>query len=615
MKKAIWIGVLLTVGAVFLLTGIRGAKSDEADLVLIGTELEGMYMARRAHDLGLNVLVLDTEAQPGGQLLRGEMLYLDETFDDRGRSLVQGSIKQLFDRYYEGEIRKLGEFRAYFSELAEDIPLIDSVQLMGIQQEDGKIRSLTYRTDKGKEKTVRADYFADNTDSAELIRLLGIQRNPGLEALYKSPQVEYMSATYMMKFKNADWETFSGKFWEMNQAERMTRYGPETYVDGNLAYGFPPIVARYEPKHPDMVNLRGLNILNQRDGEIIINALQVYDVDPGKPETVERALAYARDEMPRIRDHLRQHISGFENLEINGEPGYLYIREYNHYPTEYTLEASDLLAGRMHWDNVSVGGYFIDIQGSRSNREGFAIGRPDKYGMPLRSYLLKDADNVIVTGKLVGATPVAYGSARIQPNGALAAESIGILLARLIPEGIDLKRVTPERMAAFQREMRDTYGVELQPGQGTNKIAVLTDSEISELNAGHITLLGRNRARTLPFIRVYHNNVEVKFTAHRPVIIDGKTWVPAEELLTAFGARDIRVYLDRNELTYTHKDDPERVRAIFTPIQILNNRMLVNLRDISELFGFKAAWDNPNRLITIYSDEPETAPAAPASAL
>lgn len=604
MRKKIWIGALLIVAAALSFAGYRYVADSRADLVIIGTELEGMYMARRAHELGLDVAVLETESEVGGQLLRGEMLYLDETFDDQGDSLLQGSIKQLFQEYYAGNIRKLNDFRAYFDNLASGIRIAKQVALIGADMDNGAVRSLKYAVGSGRARTIHADYFVDNTDNGALVGLLGIERKPGLEALYQNPQKEYMSATYMMKFKNVDWDTFYGQFWKLNKTERMTLYGPETYVDANIAYGFPPIVARYEPKNPDMVNLRGLNILNQKDGEIIINALQVYDVDPSDPATVERALAYAREEMPRIRDHLRKHITGFQNLELNGGPDYLYIREFDHYPTEYTLEASDLLSGEMFWDNVSVGGYFIDIQGSRSNREGFAIGRPDKYGMPLRSYLLKDADNVIVTGKLVGASPVAYGSARIQPNGALAAESIGVLLARLHGTGVGLKQVTPELMRDFQQHMREVYDVELAPGRGTNKIAGLSPETIAELNAGHITLLGNNQARTLPFIRVYYNNTEVKFTAHKPVIVDGKTWTPVEELLTAFGALHLRIDLDSSEIRYTRADDPDRVRTIVAPLHILNNRVLVNLREISDLFGYKTYWDNQNRVITIYSDEP-----------
>lgn len=213
----------------------------------------------------------------------------------------------------------------------------------------------------------------------------------------------------MMKFKNVDWHQFYSHFWKLDKVERASLYGPETYVDSNIAYGFPPIVNKYELRNPQMLNLRGLNILNQGDGELIINALQVYDVDASKPETVERGMQAAREEVPHILEHLRKSIVGFEKAELNGEPAYLYVREYLHYPTEYVMEATDVMSGRMFWDNVSIGGYFMDIQGSRSNREGLAVGKPDQYGLPPRSYLLKGYDNVVTAGKLVGSSVVAYG--------------------------------------------------------------------------------------------------------------------------------------------------------------------------------------------------------------
>ena len=606
MRRPLSLTILTVAIGLLAFIDIRFGKSEtfqRTDIVIIGTELEGMFLARRATDLGLSVAVLEPEERVGGQLLQAEMLYLDETFDDQGNSLVQGMSKQLYQDYYAGNIRKLADFQAYFDKLAKGIRIQTEAVPIEAVKEGHSVRAVKYRLPDGSVKMAEADYFVDNTDNASLVRLLGVQRNPGLEALYQSPEPEYMSATYMMKFKGADWDKFYSSFWKMDKAERITMYGPETYVDPNIAYGFPPVVARYEPKHPDRVNLRGLNILNQKDGEIIINALQVYDVDPSDPESVRRAMAYAREEMPRIRDHLRQHIIGFEQLELNGEPNDLYIREYNHYPTEYTLQASDLLSGRMFWDNVSVAGYFIDIQGSRSNREGFAIGRPDKYGIPLRSYLLKDADNVILTGKLVGASTVAYGSARIQPNGSLAAESIGVLLAQLKGTGIGLKQVTEETMQRLHERMRSQYGIELQPGNGANKIAGLPPEIVEELNQGHITLLGNKElARTLPFIRVFVDGKEVRFTAHKPVIVDGKTWTPVEELLRAFGAEQIRIDLDRKEIRYSPANDPGRTHTIAAPIHILNNRVLINLRETSSLFGYSAAWDHASRTVTLSKD-------------
>ncbi|MDF2661465.1 MAG: hypothetical protein K0Q94_4256, partial [Paenibacillus sp.] len=123
MKKTIWIGTLVVLVAALSYLGYRYKTGGKADLVIIGTELEGMYMAKRAHELGLRVTILEPTAGVGGQLLQGEMLYLDETFDDKGNSIVQGSIKQLFQDYYAGNIRKKADFEAYFNGLIRGIPL------------------------------------------------------------------------------------------------------------------------------------------------------------------------------------------------------------------------------------------------------------------------------------------------------------------------------------------------------------------------------------------------------------------------------------------------------------------------------------------------------------
>src|SRR4051794_27108153 len=71
----------------------RHTKANyQPDVVVIGSELEGMYLAQKAKLEGLNVLILETKDGLGGQLLQGEMLYLDGTYDDRGTPLMQGGM-------------------------------------------------------------------------------------------------------------------------------------------------------------------------------------------------------------------------------------------------------------------------------------------------------------------------------------------------------------------------------------------------------------------------------------------------------------------------------------------------------------------------------------------
>ena len=164
---------------------------------------------------------------------------------------------------------------------------------------------------------------------------------------------------------------------------------------------------------------------------------------------MQEAVYLGNKETALILQHFRKTLPGWEKAELGELPTYPYIREYNHYEMDYTLKPSDLLAGTMFWDNVSIGGYPLDLQGTSANKWGIEMGRPDKYGMPLRSFLLKNYENVIAAGKNVGSSAIAYGSTRIQPNTSLAAESIGVILGQLHGKQ-KLREITPEQMTKLQ---------------------------------------------------------------------------------------------------------------------------------------------------------------------
>ncbi|NOU63319.1 FAD-dependent oxidoreductase [Paenibacillus sp. LMG 31461] len=601
MKSTLIFGILVLITIAGGVLGYFGLLRDsdggftlhthstfQPDVVVMGTELEGMYLAQKAKKEGLDVLILETKGRLGGQLIQGEMLYLDGTYDDEGTPLMQGGMKELFQQYTQGSIRTKTDFAHYFHKLIEGIPVEKNIVLEDLKVTGNKVISLAYQDGDGKKRMVKPSYLVDNSDDAELVRKLDVQPLPGLEALYGSKEREYMSGTYMMKFKGVDWDKFQTQFWKMTKIERAHTFGPESYVNSHIAYGFPPIVSAYELHNKNELNLRGLNILNQGNGEIMINALQVYGIDPSREETIERGMKLAKEEMPFIRDHLREHMAGFEKLELGGEPNELYVREFNHYPTEYVLQASDLMSGRMFWDNVSVGGYFMDIQGSRSNREGLAIGRPDKYGMPLRSYLLHNYDNVVTAGKLVGATAVAYGSARIQPNGAMAGESIGVLMAQM--QGRSLKSTTPEEIARLHKRMEQTYQIKLYDQVAKDKITHLSEAERAELDNGRITLLKGNKiAHHLPFIRIRLEGQAITYNGIKPIVIGGIPWVPLSQTFEKLGQGDATYDEENKHIQYTFMGRNGTIPS--AEVQVLNNFVLVSWAKLAEELGYQWDWN------------------------
>lgn len=411
-----------------------GPWCREYDLVVVGSEIEGVLLAKAAKDEGLDVLILDPREAAGGQLIQGQMIVLDEPRDKNRKSLVQGEIKKLYDGYNRKEIRDEEEFRRYFDRVIRNIPIRNGIDIRSIEAREVEgnhvVESLSYVARDGYTYKVKADYWVENTDFNALARFLDVHRIPGVETVYKSAAPDYMAATMMLKFKKVNWSKLHAevlKDYPLSNVE--TKYGPNTYVDWNFATGFSNVTANYVPQDSQLM-LRGINATDQLDGEVVMNALLIFDVDPADPESVQRAMDKARKEAPLILDFMRQNIPGFSNAELNGFPDYLYIRDYNRFETAYVLNFTDVMKGTMFWDNVSIGGYPVDLQGTRNVPSGINLGKPDRYGIPLRSFLLKSYDNVLVAGKNVGATAQAYGSVRIMPNTALAGETIGIILGR-----------------------------------------------------------------------------------------------------------------------------------------------------------------------------------------
>ncbi|MNO24775.1 FAD dependent oxidoreductase [compost metagenome] len=434
------------------------------DVVIIGSEIQGVLLAKEAVRAGLNVLMLDPRSKPGGELIQGQMFFLDDVNDNKQRSLVQGEIKNLFNGYKAGTIRKASDFQRYYDKVIQGIPLKSGVVLDRVDTKaagSGKtLSSLTYHDKNGPHVTIQSRYWVENTDYDALSGQLKEARIPGMETIYNGSKPDYMAATYMLNFKNVDWNLLHQRILEDYPLTNVRKkYGPNTYVDWHFATGFSNITNTYATKDKQL-RLRGLNAAYQKNGQVIINGLLIYDVNPSDPKSVETAVQKGKAEAPYILSFLRKNIPGFAKAELNGFPDYLYIRDYNRYETKYVLEYKDLMSSRMFWDNVSIGGYSIDLQGTRAIPTGIGFGKPDRYGLPLRSFELKSYDNVLVTGKNVGASIKAYGSARIMPTTALAAQTIGIILGRERN-----KRLTDLSAADFQRirsYMKKDYQISLQ---------------------------------------------------------------------------------------------------------------------------------------------------------
>lgn len=94
-------------------------------------------------------------------------------------------------------------------------------------------------------------------------------------------------------------------------------------------------------------------------------------------------------------------------------------------------------------------------------RKIIGFGVPDAYGIPLRSFELKEYDNVLVVGKNIGADIKAYGSSRIMANNALAAQTIGIILG-YEADRKRLKELTPEDFKRIHQYLKRRHHIDVE---------------------------------------------------------------------------------------------------------------------------------------------------------
>ncbi|WP_127792607.1 FAD-dependent oxidoreductase [Agromyces sp. LHK192] len=143
----------------------------------------------------------------------------------------------------------------------------------------------------------------------------------------------------------------------------------------------------------------------------------------------------------RIRDELRSVIFGIwdhiknsgafdaENLDLEWVGSMPGKREYRRFLGDHVLTQNDILDQVDFDDQVAFGGWSIDlhpVEGMYATASG-AHQRYSNgiYGIPFRSYYSRNVANLLMAGRDISATHVAFGSSRVMATCAAGGEAAG----------------------------------------------------------------------------------------------------------------------------------------------------------------------------------------------
>lgn len=174
----------------------------------------------------------------------------------------------------------------------------------------------------------------------------------------------------------------------------------------------------------------------QNDGSVLVNALELYGVNPLEKQSRVTARLLAVRELPRIIAYMRKKIPGLGHARLAGVAPKLYTRESRHMEGLYRLNINDVLDNRDFPDRIACGSYPVDIQPAGPDDTGNIIGRPEQYAIPFRCLVPRGVDNLLVTGRSASFDSLAAGSARVIPVGMADGQAAGAATALSIEKGL-----------------------------------------------------------------------------------------------------------------------------------------------------------------------------------
>lgn len=447
MKKIKWISIVLLLaltGGMFAGCKTETGKVDTPmhegvayDVIVVGGEPEGVCAAVSSARNGLKTLLIEDDDALGGLMTLGKLNFIDICEDRQGNILTQGlfmefynavggtafdveTAKQFFYDWVTQEENATVKMNTTFVE-----PVMDGTSIKGVVVEEN-----------GETVTYTASRIIDATVDADVAAAAGVPYTIAGEDIGEKER--QMGVTLVFELSGVDWDRV------VDYLENDDNVG--TGATEKTAWGYTREGYAYEPKDT-LMRLRGFNVARQDNGNVLINALIIFGVDPMSEESKANGIARAQQELEYILPYVRENFIGFEHAELVGTAEQLYIRESRHIIGEYQLTIDDVLENRDQWDKIAIVAYPADIQPTAGQTYGTVIGSPDRYAIPFRSIVPLDVENLLVIGRSASYTSLAAGSARVIPVGMAEGEAAGVASAYSLRNDISFREMTSDESA------------------------------------------------------------------------------------------------------------------------------------------------------------------------
>jgi hypothetical protein len=434
------------------------------DLIVVGTDPEGIMAAVSGARNGLKTLLVDDRDRPilGGLMTLGWLNSIDMVTEKN--SLGQNEIlnKGLFSEWFkriEGDSFDVTTAANVFYDMVKKEPNIDLLlQAKSIEplMASAAVAGIKLTKADGSEQTVKAKAVIDATQDGDLAAAAGVPFTYGREDI-GDPNTK-MAVTLVFKLNNV-----TPDVWAQIRKRLEGDNDPNTGANDMSAWGYGDM-KDYPSSNKDRIAMRGLNIGRQNDNSILINSLQIFHIDGVDPAQRQQAIELGKAELPKIVAYMKQKYPEFAGVELAGSAPELYVRETRHFQGEYRMNIVDLAENRDQWDRIAYGAYPVDLQRASYTDNGNVVLDPIKYAIPFRSLVPLKVDGLLIVGRAASYDSLPHGSIRVLPVGMAEGEAAGAAVKIALDSGVTVRQLSASKeLIAKLQDQLNKQGMVLKP--------------------------------------------------------------------------------------------------------------------------------------------------------
>lgn len=435
--------------------------NTDFDIIICGGGPAGIAAGIAAGRCGAKPLLIERYGFLGGMSTAALVNPWFTFHNQKGEQIVRGIAQEIVDRLISvgaspGHLRDTVGFvyscTSFDPEIYKRVAelmlreagcrILYHSMVLGAQLQGNCIQEIVVAC-KSDQRKFRAKVFIDTTGDADLSAFAGVPFQKGRE---KDAAMQPMTMNFRV----------GGV--DLEPVVEYIRQNPREFHDETLFDQLEPLTGvsgfftLWREAQLDIPRDRLLFFAGARPGEVNVNTTRIVGMDGTNAVDLTAAEQEGRRQVMLIVKFLRDKIPGFGDCYLLALPTQVGLRETRRIVGDYILTGEDVVEGKRFDDAIALSDYPIDIHSPTGGGLTLSGAAKDYYGIPYRSLVPKDVENLLVAGRCLSATHEGHASARLTPTCMAMGQAVGTAAALCVSDDVAPRELNATRLQEALRK-------------------------------------------------------------------------------------------------------------------------------------------------------------------